>query len=204
MTAATDCWWIPQVPSRSRRRSYACYATTTWRGAWVRPDASGCSGRFRSTGSCGSMKTFMRNALAGSETKAQWMNRMLISVIICTYKRVDATRQLLRCLAAQTYRPFEVLVVDGSGDRCGTRAALAETIRELSDRMDVRLIESAKGLTVQRNVGIDLAAGEIVAFFDDDVTIHSGFLAQTAELFEQPDMNDVGGIAGYDTRNYGQ
>ncbi len=132
------------------------------------------------------------------------MNRMLISVIICTYKRVDATRQLLRCLAAQTYRPFEVLVVDGSGDRCGTRAALAETIRELSDRMDVRLIESAKGLTVQRNVGIDLAAGEIVAFFDDDVTIHSGFLAQTAELFEQPDMNDVGGIAGYDTRNYGQ
>ena len=38
---------------------------------------------------------------------------MRISVIVCTYRRVDDVRRLLECLRGQTFGDFEVLVVEG-------------------------------------------------------------------------------------------
>jgi glycosyltransferase involved in cell wall biosynthesis len=129
---------------------------------------------------------------------------MLLSIIVCTYKRVESTRTLLYCLEKQTHRAFEVLVVDGSGDQDGARAALEKTIGELQPRMDVRLVRSPKGLTIQRNRGLDFASGEIIAFLDDDVTFDRDFLAKIIHLFEGGDLKDAGGISAYDTRNYGR
>jgi glycosyltransferase involved in cell wall biosynthesis len=129
---------------------------------------------------------------------------MFVSVIICTYRRVDATRTLLECLMAQRFRNFEVLVVDGSGDGSSARVALEESVSRLHDRMDVRLIASRKGLTVQRNVALDRAIGDLIVFLDDDVSFDASFLTTATELFERPDMRDVGGVAGYDVRNFPQ
>ena len=48
---------------------------------------------------------------------------MKISVIVCTYRRKEPLAGLLGCLAAQTFRDFEVLLVDGAGES-GRRASL--------------------------------------------------------------------------------
>jgi len=59
-------------------------------------------------------------------------------------------------------------------------------------------------LTRQRNMGIKVSQGDLICFFDDDVSIGEDFLAQVIPLFEQPDMQVVGGISGYDILHYPQ
>jgi len=127
---------------------------------------------------------------------------MHISVIICTYQRPGPLANLLECLAAQVYTDFEVLVVDGSGDPSPVTAVVEEFMRKAS--VAVRLIRSAKGLTRQRNVGLSLAAGEIVCFLDDDVTMEPLFLRSVAAILGRGDMQDVGGLSAYDVLHYPQ
>jgi glycosyltransferase involved in cell wall biosynthesis len=124
---------------------------------------------------------------------------MFLSIIICTYRRVDALQNLLSCLATQTHRDFEVLIVDGSGKDGGPRSAV-EAFRELfKDRFDLSYITSTPGLTRQRNIGLRAARGDIICFFDDDITFGEDFLSQAVALFDREGMDDVGGIGGYDT-----
>jgi GT2 family glycosyltransferase len=70
--------------------------------------------------------------------------------------------------------------------------------------MNVRLINSARGLAHQRNVGLSHANGEIVCFLDDDVTIEPSFLERVAALLKRADMQEVGGVTGYDVLGYPQ
>jgi len=126
---------------------------------------------------------------------------MSISVIICTYQRPDQVRTALECFAAQTYRDFELLLVDGGCEReCEASRRLAAGYGGLN----IRVIPSAKGLPRQRNVGLRAAAGEIICFLDDDVAVESDFLENVAALFDRPDMQDAGGVSAYDTLHYPQ
>lgn len=128
---------------------------------------------------------------------------MLVSIIVCTYRRTEALGDLLDCLAAQTYRDSEILVVDGSGEDSSVRDKVESFMNRVGHQLNLRLIQSQKGLTRQRNVGLREAQGELVCFFDDDVTLDDGFISQTVSLFHQSEMKDVGGVTGYDVLNYG-
>lgn len=126
---------------------------------------------------------------------------MFLSVIICTYRRAGDLERLLPCLAAQTYRDFEVLVVDGSGDDPSVTDTVARFQREHAGPIDLRLIAAPRGLTRQRNVGLRNSTGDVLCFLDDDVTFGSEFLASTVALLQQPGMDDVGGIGACDAAN---
>lgn len=128
---------------------------------------------------------------------------MFVSIIICTYRRAEALEDLLECLADQTYRSAEILIVDGSGEDASVRQTVNRFMNRVGTRVNLRLIQSQKGLTRQRNVGLREAQGDLVCFFDDDVTFDEGFISQTVTLFQQSEMGDVGGVGGYDVLNYG-
>ncbi len=128
---------------------------------------------------------------------------MFVSIIICTYRRAEALGDLLNCLAVQTYRDSEILIVDGSGEDLSVRNKVESFMNQSGERMNVRLIQSQKGLTRQRNVGLREAQGELVCFFDDDVTFGEDFISQVVNLFQQREMKDVGGATAYDVLNYG-
>jgi glycosyltransferase involved in cell wall biosynthesis len=128
----------------------------------------------------------------------------LISIIVCTYRRADELEHLLACLARQTCRTFEVLVVDGSGDDPTVRRRVAAVAGREGVRLPMRLIVAPTGLTRQRNVGLAEARGDLIAFLDDDVSVGPEFLATALACFAQPDMADVGGITGFDTAYYPQ
>jgi glycosyltransferase involved in cell wall biosynthesis len=125
-----------------------------------------------------------------------------MSVIICTYARAEALEDLLHCLLGQTFKDFEVLVVDGSGHDDSVHAAVSSFRSKHAGSIDLTLIQSAKGLTRQRNVGLRHAKGALICFFDDDVTFDSEFLADAAKLLSRPELQDVGGLTGYDVLNY--
>lgn len=128
---------------------------------------------------------------------------MFISVIICTYARTEALKILLDCLFAQTYRDFEVVIVDGSeGTASVSKVVESFQTSHKEGGISLSFIRSPKGLTRQRNAGLRHAKGDIVCFFDDDVTFGNRFLEDTANLLERSDLRDVGGITAYDTLNY--
>jgi glycosyltransferase involved in cell wall biosynthesis len=126
----------------------------------------------------------------------------LISVIICTYGRAAALEGLLRCLESQTYKNFEILIVDGNGETSPAKQIVDQFLARAGVSLHLEVLESKKGLTRQRNVGIDAAHGSLICFLDDDVTFEADFLEKVAGLFDQPDMQDVGGITPYDVLNY--
>ncbi len=129
---------------------------------------------------------------------------MLLSVIICTYERAGSAATLLDCLSGQSFRDFEVLVVDGSRPDGPAAGRLRQAVDRNADSMDVRLIPSPKGLTRQRNCGLALSRGELILFLDDDVTFACDFLSVAVRGMSLPGMEDVGGMSGYDNLHYGQ
>lgn len=85
----------------------------------------------------------------------------LVSVIIPVYNGARYLRAALESVFAQTYRPFEVIVVDdGSVDDSGV---IAQSFP------DLRYIHQAnQGVAAARNNGLDAARGEFFAFLDQD------------------------------------
>src|SRR5262245_46425780 len=85
---------------------------------------------------------------------------MRISVVINTYNRGESLRRTLQSLRHQTHDPFEVVVVNGpSTDQT------AQVLEEHRGAIRVGSCPQAH-LSRSRNVGIALAAGEVVAFLD--------------------------------------
>jgi glycosyltransferase involved in cell wall biosynthesis len=101
-----------------------------------------------------------------------------ISVVIPTRERLPQLRHALAGVDAQGWPDLEVIVVvDGSSD--GT----ADHLREA--RPEVRLLVSPVrvGAAAARNLGLEQATGELVAFLDDDDLWRPGYLAtQVASL----------------------
>jgi glycosyltransferase involved in cell wall biosynthesis len=114
---------------------------------------------------------------------------MLVSIIVCTVRRTDLISKLMDCIAAQTYANIETLIIDAGESR-------------VSGGGDVKVIRARKGLTHQRNVGLNHAKGDVICFFDDDVTFGKTFVSQVVSLLQEPSMRDVGGLTGYDVVNY--
>ncbi|HKY43061.1 MAG TPA: glycosyltransferase family A protein [Pyrinomonadaceae bacterium] len=106
----------------------------------------------------------------------------LVSVIIPVHNGGRYLRAALESVFAQTYRPFEVIVVDdGSTDDSGV---IAQSFPE------VRYIQQAnQGVATARNNGIDAAGGEFFAFLDqDDLWTPEKLRLQIAYLLNHPDV----------------
>lgn len=87
-----------------------------------------------------------------------------VSVIIPFYNRSDVIKRAIASALNQTLKPAEILLVnDGSTELGGLE-------QFISDKQTVRLIncEENKGPANARNIGIDEAKGEYVAFLDSD------------------------------------
>ena len=84
-----------------------------------------------------------------------------VSVIICTYNRWSYLLDLLKSLGQQSYPHFEVIVVNGPSNDDTFR------VKELFPK--VRYFETQqRNISISRNIGINLAQGEIIIFIDDD------------------------------------
>jgi len=109
-----------------------------------------------------------------------------VSVVICAY---NAERTMEACLASLEeirYPNYEVVVVnDGSKDRT----------REIAERHpDFTLIDQPnQGLSVARNVGMQAARGEIVAYTDSDCVVDPDWLTYLVYKFARGGFVAVGG-----------
>lgn len=124
---------------------------------------------------------------------------LALTVVICTWQRPAAVRQLLLNLEEQRPGPGEVLVVEGDPTRRGDCAAADCPVCTLPLRNRPRHHFTRPGLEHQRNVGADLGGMPIICFLDDDVLLEPGCLARLSQVFESDRDGKVGGISGYMT-----
>jgi glycosyl transferase family 2 len=103
----------------------------------------------------------------------------LVSVILPTRNRPAHLPRALESVIAQTYGHWELVVVDDGGDH-GTAAVVASFAepRIRYHRIDHR------GVCGARNHGLAQARGDLIAYLDDDNTMHPGWLKAVVWGFE--------------------
>ena len=95
-----------------------------------------------------------------------------VSVIVPTHNRPEQLRETLESIAAQTFRDFEVLVVNDAG------TDVRDVVESFADRMAVTYLahEQNRQLAASRNTGIRAARGRYIAYLDDDDVFYPNHL----------------------------
>ncbi len=102
-----------------------------------------------------------------------------VSVIIATYNRATMVKEAIESVLKQTYRDFEIIVVD-DGSTDNTR----KTVTALSDKI-VYVYQQNRGRSNARNHGISLTRGKYIAFLDSDDLFLPDKLAKQFEAMEK-------------------
>ena len=111
-----------------------------------------------------------------------------VSVVVNTYNRAKSLHQTLQGLRRQNYPNFEVIVVNGPSSD-----ATMDVLRTHSAQIRVGTC-SQRNLSVSRNVGIEMARGDFVAFIDDDAVPDEDWLVDAIAAFDSDEVAGVGGF----------
>lgn len=100
------------------------------------------------------------------------------SVVIPTLNEEKFLPRLLQCLVQQTYRDFEILVVDGAS----TDKTVGTAKQFVHDFPHLHVIAlTNRGVSLQKNTGARRATGRYLQFFDADITIGPSYLEELHE-----------------------
>lgn len=115
------------------------------------------------------------------------MQDLPVSVVVVSRGRPDSLALCLTGLSRLHYQTYEIIVV---ADPIGIAAAKTLVFAE-----HLKLIEfDQPNISAARNLGISAAAGEIVAFLDDDAVPEPGWLFHLAAAFDDPEVAAAGGF----------
>ncbi len=108
----------------------------------------------------------------------------MISLIVSTRNRLKELERFLASLDRQSYRSFELLIVD-QNDGDGVPALLREhTVR-------CQYFRSGIGAARGRNIGLRAAQGDIIGIPDDDCWYPPALLRQVASWFDEHPEYDL-------------
>jgi len=116
--------------------------------------------------------------------------RYRVSIIIPNYNGKEYLRRLLPCVAAQTFRNFEVIIIDD----CSPDKTALDYIRSfISDYKNMRLVENSQNLGFVKNCnkGIDLGTGEYVCVLTNDTELKSDFIRRNVEILDADELIGV-------------
>jgi succinoglycan biosynthesis protein ExoM len=118
----------------------------------------------------------------------------LISVCVCTYQRPRELKQLLQSLDRQVTKglfKFSIVVVDNDA-----RQSARSVVESCAGRLSVPVaygVEPRQNIALARNASVAMAAGEFVAFVDDDEEPASDWLLRLYEVLIQYGVDGVVG-----------
>jgi len=115
---------------------------------------------------------------------------MFISVFIPTGKRVASLGRALASLKSQTYKNFEVIVVDYKSNEDFTKL-----IDSYTASLNIKVVhQTEKGLSQAANLALEVAQGEIFIRIDDDVVMDTGWLEAVYTTLTSDEK--LGGVTG--------
>jgi glycosyltransferase involved in cell wall biosynthesis len=115
------------------------------------------------------------------------------SIIIPVYNRPDELGELLACLVQQTFKNFEVIIIeDGSKIKC------EKVVQSFKDKLGIYYFYKENGgQGFARNYGFEQAKGDYFILFDSDALIEANYLeivenrlnTQFVDLYGGPDTD---------------
>lgn len=108
---------------------------------------------------------------------------MKYSIIVPVYNRPDEVDELLESLCKQSFKDFEVIIVeDGSSVNC------KDVCSKYMERLNMKyFMKQNSGPGLSRNYGAERSSGEYLIVLDSDVVLPEGYLqAVEDELQRQP------------------
>lgn len=118
------------------------------------------------------------------------------SIVIPVYNRPDEIKELLETLTRQTYKNFEVLIIeDGSIKKC------RDIVESFKSRLDIQYFyKDNSGQGFSRNFGFDRAKGDYFIVFDSDCLIPEQYLQVVEDNLNANHLDAFGGPdAAHDT-----
>ena len=114
---------------------------------------------------------------------------MFYSIIVPVYNRPDEIRELLKSLTDQSYKSFEVLVIeDGSDISC------KDIVDTFKDKLQVKYyFKENSGQGFARNYGFSKAKGDYFIVFDSDCIVPAHYLERVNEVVQKDRVDCWGG-----------
>ena len=114
---------------------------------------------------------------------------VFFSIVVPVYNRPDEIKELLQSLTNQTYKDFEVLIVeDGSSFKCD---AICD---EFKEKLDIKyFFKPNSGRSETRNYGLERANGEFFVIFDSDVILPPHYFETVKKNIEKDAIECYGG-----------
>jgi glycosyltransferase involved in cell wall biosynthesis len=117
-----------------------------------------------------------------------------VSVVLCTYNRVEILKGALRTLCHQpgSGHHHELIIVDNNSSDKTKECSLG-----YSEKFDhVRYVfEQQQGLSHARNRGLEEARGEYIAFIDDDCEVPEDYIVRLIDVLRKVKPAVLGGPA---------
>lgn len=118
----------------------------------------------------------------------------LVSVIIPAYNAVETIIPCVNSVLNQTYKNIEIIVID-DGSTDATKIILEEYKEELCINNLQIIYQDNAGPSAARNLGIELAVGEYIAFLDSDDQWYPTKIEKQIKLYlENTELNLIGGL----------
>lgn len=114
------------------------------------------------------------------------------SIIIPLYNRPQEIDELLHTLTQQTYKNFEVLVVED-----GSKIPAKEIVEKYQDQLDLRyFVKENEGQGFTRNFAFARARGDYFIVFDSDCLIPPNYLENVNAHLKREPLDAFGGPDG--------
>lgn len=124
------------------------------------------------------------------------MREPLISVIVPIYSVEKYLNRCVESIVRQNYANLEIILIDdGSPDQC---PAICDMWAERDARIQVIHKENG-GLSDARNVGMEIAKGELISFIDSDDWIEKSFFQKLYAAMVENSADIVECATAYDT-----
>lgn len=101
------------------------------------------------------------------------------SLICGTAGRISELTRMLRSVTVQTFRDFELLLIDQNSDD-----RVLKIIDSLPEKTGIERVVASPGLCRALNLGLKSAQGEIIGFPDDDCWYPPDLLQSLSNLFD--------------------
>ena len=115
------------------------------------------------------------------------------SLIVATYMRPVELLELMQCLSSISDGPAEVVIVDGAPGGL-SESSVHNWVCQTPLPFELIYIRGPKGLTLQRNVGIDISTKPFVFFLDDDSLPLPGYFQEVRRVLSEPAEPRVGAV----------
>lgn len=119
------------------------------------------------------------------------MEEKLVSIITPMYKGAALVGQTIESVLAQSYKNWEMIIVDDCSPDNGAGADVVQSYADKDSRVKLIRAKVNRGSSGARNQAMEVAKGQYFAFLDSDDIWHHEYLSKMINYIEENDDESV-------------